>query len=463
MKRKLLSLILVLVSLMNSTAIVHGEASPENPFSDVESSDWYYEYVLDAYSAGIMEGKEDGIFDPNTNITRAELITVLCRMSDLEYEGCREHLTFPDADKSAWYADYVGWAEKNGVVKGYPDGTLRPDAPVTRQEMAELMGEFITFKAMRTTKDPQIDIFSDQFEIPDWALANVEKLRDFGLISGDEQGRFNPTANATRAELAKITSKLDPLVYPNDRYKRSRFEEIFAYGEEDAPLPYRIYVPENYDESKEYPLLVFLHGNSAQGDDNEKHLPCVKNAFLSPYSPVYDSIVVVPQCPEGLWWHDSDGTIDLLCDLMDYINERYSTDSTRQYVSGISMGGDGSWQMAIHRPEKVSAIMPVAGTGFTFYSDETGTHLFENNPESLKVNIHYIYDRDDVYSDRKYNQMVYEYLMEAGAVNLTYHETVGYGHGVCGEYAGYYNLSHLEWLYSQRRETVGPASTANAS
>ena len=427
-------------------------------FPDVPSDAWYSPYVSSAYEREIMLGKDDGYFHPEDNITRAELVTVLCRMSDLDYEGDKSNLTFPDTPKSAWYADYLGWAEKNGLAKGYPDGTFRPDAPITRQEMVEMFGRFISFKLIRSTKDPKIDSFTDTDMIPDWAAGSVEKLRDFGLISGDENGRFNPTSNATRAELAKIASQLDPLVFYNDRFKRNPFDKIFGYSEEDAPLPYRIYVPEDYDESKEYPLLIFLHGNSVQGDDNEKHLHVVKNAFLSPYSPVYDSIVVVPQCPTDMWWHISDGTIDLLADLMDYINERYSTDSTRQYVSGISMGGDGSWQMAIHYPEKVSAIMPVAGTGYTFYSDETGEHIAELTPESLEVNIHIIYDRDDGFSDRKYNQLVYNALVEAGAKNISYYETVGLRHGVCGAYAGYFDTSHLDWLFSQRRETVGPSA-----
>ena len=66
---------------------------------------------------------------------------------------------------------------------------------------------------------------------------------------------------------------------------------------------------------------------------------------------------------------------------------------------------------------------------------------------------------DDGFSDREYNQMVYNALVEAGATNITYYETQGLGHDVCGEYAGYYNTSHLDWLYAQRRETVGPASS----
>ena len=457
--KKLLAVLIVLTQLLASMSIVLAETPPKNPFNDVNSDDWYYGYAIDVYYNDIMLGKGDGGFHPNDNITRAEFVTVLCRMSDTEYVGYGDSLTFPDAPKDAWYADYAGWAEKHGIVKGYPDGSFRPNALITRQEMAVLLDRFISFKLIRSLKDPKIDIFTDAFDIPDWAAKSVEELREFGLISGDENGRFNPTANATRAELAKISSQLDPLVFLNDRQRRNHFDKIFGYSEEDAPLPYRIYIPEDYDESKEYPLLIFLHGNSAQGDDNEKHLHVVKNAFLSPYSPVYDSIVVVPQCPTDMWWHISDGTIDLLADLMDYINERYSTDSTRQYVSGISMGGDGSWQMAIHYPEKVSAIMPVAGIGYTFYSDETGEHIAELTPESLEVNIRIIYDRDDGFSDREYNQMVYNALVEAGATNITYYETQGLGHDVCGEYAGYYNTSHLDWLYAQRRETVGPASS----
>ena len=458
--KKFIAIPLILSCLLSTPFAVTADTDTENPFGDVKADAWYYDYVTDVYERGIMTGKDDGNFHPNDNITRAEFVTVLCRMSDMEYAGLGNDLTFPDTPKDAWYADCAGWAEKNGLVKGYPDGTFRPDSLLTRQEMAVLLDRFNSLKLIRSLKDPKIDIFTDAFDIPDWAARSVEELREFGLISGDENGRFNPTANATRAELAKISSQLDPLVFLNDRQRRNHFDKIFGYSEEDAPLPYRIYVPEDYDESKEYPLLVFLHGNSAQGDDNEKHYGIVKYAFLSPYSPVYDSIVVVPQCPEGLWWHKSDGTIDLLADLMDYINERYSTDSTRQYVAGISMGGDGSWQMAIHHPEKVSAIMPVAGIGYGFYSGLEGEEsLIGFNPDMLDVNIRMIYDDDDVFSPGSYNRQLYSTLVEVGAKNITYYETQGLGHDVCGEYAGYYNTSHLDWLYAQRRETVGPASS----
>ena len=76
------------------------------------------------------------------------------------------------------------------------------------------------------------------------------------------------------------------------------------------------------------------------------------------------------------------------------------------------------------------------------------------NSETLKVNIRMLYDMDDKLVSGEYCRELFRRLTEAGAVNFTYQETTGYGHGICGELAGWNNISHLEWLYSQVRETV---------
>ncbi len=450
--KKILSIILSIVMTTCFAASLSASKQADSTFVDISEDKWYYEYVKTAYENGIMNGKGDNIFDPDAYMSRSEFVTVLCRISDNEYEGDNTYIKFDDTEKDEWYSDSVGWAVKNKLVVGYDDNTFRPNSMITRQEMAVILDRFMSFRGIRDKIDPKTESYTDAANIPDWAADGVETLRINGIAEGDENGCYNPEANATRAELAKIASIMDMMVYKTDRYKGFRFNEAFDYSGDDSPLPYRIYIPKDYDETKEYPFLLFLHANAWQGDDNEIQLDAIKNAFLNPYSPVLDGIVVLPQCPENNTWYT---VLDKLAELMDYINDRYSTDSSRQYVSGLSMGGDGSWQMAMYYPEKVSAILPVAGVGYGFMSGVEGPEGIINlNSETLKVNIRMLYDMDDKLVSGEYCRELFRRLTEAGAVNFTYQETTGYGHGICGELAGWNNISHLEWLYSQVRETV---------
>ena len=451
--KRIISLALMLV-MLSGIFSMGGACSANYPFTDVKSGAWYESAVATAYYNGIMEGKGNGKFEPMAFMTRAELVTVLCRLSRADCSGKGALLDFSDTSPSAWYADYVGWARDTGIVAGYEDNTFRPNAPVKRSELAVFIGRFMSHKRIRSTNKPLVDSFADAEKIPQWAKTELDKVRKSGLVEGDDKGNFNPSASATRAEIAKIAVNLFSLVELNDRCKRFNLQKEFLYSDDspDVPIAYRIYLPEDYSEDKEYPLLVYLHGNGGQGDDNKRHLEAVAKCFYSPYSPAFDSIVVVPQCPRNQWWHGE--PVDRVAQLMDYINERYSTDMSRQYVMGHSMGGDGTWQMLINHPEKVSAAVPVAGTGITFNNNNDGIVTPINvNDEMLKIPTCIVYDNDDVFSGGDYNRMVYGVLKNMGAQCLTYYETSGFGHGICDCFIGFNDISILEWLYEQERMT----------
>ncbi len=231
----------------------------------------------------------------------------------------------------------------------------------------------------------------------------------------------------------------------------------FEYGEFTATngitLPYRYYLPEDYDESREYPLLMYLHHNTAQGTDNETHVYSVNPYFANENSPVYDSIVILPQCPPGKWW--SKDTIDSLAELLVFVNTQFSTDSARQYVTGVSMGGDGAWNLAEEYPHLVSAAVPVVGGGLSFYFNSDGTYTPSYvNPELLKVPIYYIYDTADEYMPEMHSRCTVRVMEDYGAEHFIYKETHIYGHRAGSMHVTVDDLSVLEWLFAQRRETA---------
>ena len=126
----------------------------------------------------------------------------------------------------------------------------------------------------------------------------------------------------------------------------------------DLSCNYLLFLPEGYDDQeKEWPLILFLHGSGERGDDLTKvkiHGPpkIVEQQKDFPF------IVVSPQCPEQQWWTDN---LDTLINLLDEITTRYNVDNDRVYLTGLSMGGFGTWALASRYPERFAAIAPVCG------------------------------------------------------------------------------------------------------
>lgn len=124
----------------------------------------------------------------------------------------------------------------------------------------------------------------------------------------------------------------------------------------EVGLRYRTVTPENYDPEKKYPLILFLHGRGEQGEDLDRtqiHGPFKKVAELK--LPV---IIVAPQSPQDEWWQ-----ADSLSALVDHLLETLPIDKSRVYLTGLSMGGQGTWLLAMHRPEVFAAIAPICAFG----------------------------------------------------------------------------------------------------
>jgi len=122
---------------------------------------------------------------------------------------------------------------------------------------------------------------------------------------------------------------------------------------------YLLYLPEQYEAEadKQWPMILFLHGAGERGEDVEKvkvHGPpkLVDQGQHLPF------IIVSPQCPNGTWW-----SAEILHSLLDEIIERHRVDEERIYLTGLSMGGFGTWELAIASPGRFAAIVPICGGG----------------------------------------------------------------------------------------------------
>src|SRR5210317_514418 len=139
----------------------------------------------------------------------------------------------------------------------------------------------------------------------------------------------------------------------------SRFEKKI---ETTLELDFLLSLPNGYEseEKKKWPLVVFLHGAGERGTELNKvaiHGPPMKAAA----GEKFPFILASPQCPGGEWW-----TEQPVIELIDYLEEKYRVDANRIYLTGLSMGGYGTWHFATLAPEKFAAIAPICGGGIPY-------------------------------------------------------------------------------------------------
>lgn len=151
------------------------------------------------------------------------------------------------------------------------------------------------------------------------------------------------------------------LIQPGGQQEQA-FEKTIT---KDLSCKYLLFLPQGYGEGeKKWPLMMFLHGAGERGSDLnkvKKHGPpkIVQGRKDFPF------VVVSPQCPSGDWWT---AKTEVLIHLLDDIEARYEVDTDRVYLTGLSMGGYGTWSLASEYPERFAAIVPICGGGKRFMS-----------------------------------------------------------------------------------------------
>ncbi len=179
-------------------------------YRDVKLSDWFAESVLKLSERGILKGKTDKNFEPFANITRAEFVAILARLSGDELKA--EELNFRDVSKDSWFNPYVDWSVKKGITTGTEEVRFSPNVNISRQDMAVMISRYLKYKKIELQQVKSKLEFADDKSIADYAWSSVTAMQKAGIINGsqDESGRFSfrPNDSATRAEAAKMISQL---------------------------------------------------------------------------------------------------------------------------------------------------------------------------------------------------------------------------------------------------------------
>lgn len=209
-------------------------------------------------------------------------------------------------------------------------------------------------------------------------------------------------------------------------------------------LSYGLYVPENYDSTKSYPLVMYLHGWSWTRSD-----------YLVWYSPEFQiktpCFVYTPKTPTtwGDWsgWNDYNLSEPMISAIhvLDSLIEMYSIDTNRLYVYGISMGGEGAFDLLHKLPEKFAAAMSVCGGGQSWWAEEiakTPFWMFHGSADNI--------------NPPEITEKVYNELLRMGAENMRYTNYPGYGHEIWNRAAS--EPAWTEWMFAFDKSKTGYAA-----
>lgn len=226
-------------------------------------------------------------------------------------------------------------------------------------------------------------------------------------------------------------------------------QKIFVI--ENDTLNYRILKPLNYDSTKQYPVHLFLHGAGERGNDNVSQLVHGSKLFLKKESrEKYNSWVIFPQAPKYDWWGYKDPyklnynvkeskAMSLVVKLMDNFSKRNDVNQNKIYVSGLSMGGMGTFVILNLRPNMFAAATPICGDG-----DPNSVNNY-----AKKIPIWIFHGSDDkVVSPKKSLKMANAIIDAGGSPKITFYENVGHD----SWNNAFAEEDFLKWIHSKTKK-----------
>ena len=234
------------------------------------------------------------------------------------------------------------------------------------------------------------------------------------------------------------------------------FEDLIFVSETDT-LNYRLLKPLDYDLNQQYPVHLFLHGAGERGSDNSSQLTYVDNLFLKKENrEQYKSWVILPQCPnDDRWpslssdneWNNNfekkttkpNKSLGLVMKLMDTFIERKQVNKRKVYVSGLSMGGMGTFEILYRRPDMFAAATPICGNGIAAFAKRYAT----------KVSVWVFHGSDDKVVQPKHSLKIAKAIIASGgSPNMTLYENVGHD----SWNNAFAEPNFLKWIHSKSKK-----------
>lgn len=220
-KKRILGFTLAII--MGSTSAIYADS-----FKDLDKAKWAEPSIQKMVEKGYVGGFPDGTFRPSASISRAEFMAIINKMNNFTEEADVE---FKDVSKSHWAYNEIRKAVKAGYASGFPDGTFKPGAPVTREQAAAIISNLYEFENSANSV-----AIKDLSKISPWAADGVVKLLSNNIMSGYEDGSFGGKTPMNRAECIVVldrvlTNKKDNTKVANTQ-ETKKPEETVAKKEE---------------------------------------------------------------------------------------------------------------------------------------------------------------------------------------------------------------------------------------
>lgn len=240
---------------------------------------------------------------------------------------------------------------------------------------------------------------------------------------------------------------------------QSEFKRETFVSSSGLSLPYRILFPENYDKTKKYPVVLFLHGAGERGENNESQLVHGSKLFLDPANrKAYPAIVIFPQCPtEGYWGSVSvdrntlpltlgfdyskpiTPALQAAIELLRKVSSEEGVDKKRVYVAGLSMGGMGTFEAVYRFPKLFAAAVPICG----------GADVKAYDKRVSKVPFRVFHGAKDDVVEPTYSREIVAKL-KALNVSVEYKEYPDANHNSWD--SAFAESDFLSWMFSKRKK-----------
>lgn len=193
---KLLSILTIMAILFTFHPTMSFAATELNDISD----HWAKDQIQSWVDSGYVQGYPDGTFKPDKNITRAEFMTIVNNAYGYTEKA---DIDYTDVAEGSWYADAVAVAKAAGYIEGYPDNTMKPESPITRQEAAVMIARLDAL----TSDEAAAGQFTDSASIPSWSKGAIGANAKAEIFNGYPDGTYKAENNILRSESVVALSK----------------------------------------------------------------------------------------------------------------------------------------------------------------------------------------------------------------------------------------------------------------
>ncbi|RIH90034.1 Poly(3-hydroxyoctanoate) depolymerase [Meiothermus luteus] len=211
----------------------------------------------------------------------------------------------------------------------------------------------------------------------------------------------------------------------------------FLYRKPRGLLPYALYLPQGEPPEGGWSLVLFLHGSGERGGDGKKQTRVGLGPAIQENPEGWPAVVLMPQCPKGEWWRGE--VLQKACELLNRVEAQYRTNPRRVYLTGLSMGGYGCWNLACLYPERFAAVAPICGAADPFWVWQ----------RLSKVPIWNFHGAADEVVPVSFSRALADALAKAGNTQAHFTEYPTEKHNVWDRV--YRDPTFVRWLFSQEK------------